>query len=303
MGLISGLVAGIYPAFYLSSFNPSAVLKVFKLNKSGGAVFLRKGLVTGQFAASLILFFATIIIYQQIQYVKSRDMGYSGKGHILYVELQGALGMKFHALRDELISQGVASNAALSGNVPLAIGSNSDNFKWSGSNPSQNISITVESVSPEYTATMDMKILQGRDFYSAPKVDSSNVIINESMAKLMGTAGHIGGIITDGGGGRYQIVGIIRDFLYNDMYADPGPLMLFCNPENTGYLNIRFGLPMASGRPPKRSRGSSGSSIPDIRWTTVSSTRISHKCSNWNPCSGNWPAFLPCWQSSFPVWA
>ena len=85
-----------------------------------------------------------------------------------------------------------------------------------------------------------MKILQGRDFYSAPKVDSSNVIINESMAKLMGTAGHIGGIITDGGGGRYQIVGIIRDFLYNDMYADPGPLMLFCNPENTGYLNIRF---------------------------------------------------------------
>ncbi len=109
--IVCGLVAGSYPALYLSSFNPIFVLKGIKL-KTGSAPVIRKGLVVVQFAVSIILIISTIIIYQQIQHVKTRDIGYN-KNNLMEVSAQGNIVKDFTAIKQDLINTGVVNSAAL----------------------------------------------------------------------------------------------------------------------------------------------------------------------------------------------
>lgn len=239
IGLITGLLAGSYPAFYLSSFKPIAVLKNIKLPSAAGAGFIRQSLVVIQFSISIILIIGTVIIYQQIQHVKNRKLGYE-KDNLVYVDTKGKITDHFAAINTELKQTGVVANASLSQYDVLQIWSNTDNYSWDGKDPSKNPLITIENVSPQFVSTMNMKLVAGRDFYANAKLDSNNVIINEAFAKQMGKAGHVGGIIRDGGGVRFQVAGIIKDFLYNDMYVAGAPLMLFSHPQNNNVLTIRF---------------------------------------------------------------
>ena len=144
----------------------------------------------------------------------------------------------FNEIKNNLVATGYIENAATSLHDALHVYSYGDGFSWQGKNPNAKLPIHSNVVSSEYLSTMHMKLIAGRDFY-AGNIDSNSVIINESMAKLMGKEGKIGSIITDGDY-KVTVIGIIKDFIYNDVYGSSSPIVL----SNGGYaatvMAVRF---------------------------------------------------------------
>jgi putative ABC transport system permease protein len=237
IALICGLIAGSYPAFYLSSFNPIYVFKGIKI-KSGSAGVIRKSLVVIQFSISVILIISTIVIYLQILHVKDRDLGYS-KNNLVYMYMQGKMKDNYTIIKNDLLATGYVQNTALSNSPILELYSNTGDFSWEGKDPSRQILITVEGVSQEYTSTMGLHMKEGREFYPNFKSDSNSVIINESLAGIMNKKSLVGSIIS-GEGKKYTVVGVVKDFIYGDMYAPAAPLMLFADTSNCNILTVRL---------------------------------------------------------------
>ncbi len=238
IAIFCGLVAGSYPAFYLSSFNPVNILKGIKLKNAGSAGYIRKGLVVLQFSISVILIISTVIIYQQILHVKSRDLGYN-KQELIYTSLQGDMRKHFNAIKTDLQATGLVQNASLSNSRIIQLGSNTADFKWEGKDPNKQVLITIEGVSPEYISTLGMKLKAGRDFYPNIQSDSNNIIINETLAKIINKKDIIGTVL-DWGGRKITVTGVVNDFIYNDMYSSPAPLIMGADTSNTNWLTIRF---------------------------------------------------------------
>jgi predicted permease len=239
IGLICGLVAGSYPAIYLSSFNPIRVFKGLAI-KGSAPVIIRKGLVVLQFTISIALIIGTIIIYQQIQHIKNRELGYN-KNNLIQTGLRGNMDKNFKAIKQDLLASGYVENAALSNLNQLYMGSSTNDFRWDGKDPAKKILVTQDYVSPEYISTTGIKIKQGRDFH--PVADSLSVIINETLANMIGRD-PVGKILyrdtSATGAIAYTIVGITKDFVFGDMYAKADPLVFMCYPQDRfGYMYIR----------------------------------------------------------------
>ncbi len=238
--VICGVVAGSYPSLYLSSFNPVFVLKGLKL-KSGSAGFIRKGLVVLQFTISIVLIISTVIIYQQIQHVKNRELGYN-KDNLIVMDATGDMGKNFNGIKQHLFNTGVVENAALTDHETIYGGNNSDDYTWKGKDASSKIIISNRGVSPELLSTCGIKIIQGRDFNADPSTDTTSIIINETLAKMMNMQNVIGQVIHEDTS-NYKIVGVTQDFVYGDMYGKPDPLIFFCQNHyeyaNTLYVRIK----------------------------------------------------------------
>jgi putative ABC transport system permease protein len=239
--VVCGLVAGSYPSLYLSSFNPVFVLKGMKV-KSGSATLIRKGLVVIQFSVSIILIICTIIIFQQIEHARNRDLGYN-INNLLGMDVQGDMGKHFPAIKQDLLNTGVVEKVALSDHETIYGGNNSDHDSWEGKDPNSTHIISHRGVSPELLSTMGIHVVLGRDFYPDAVLDSNNIIITESLAKIMNKPNPVGAIIRNDAD-RFTVVGMVKDFVYGNVFGTRAdPLIFFCNPHNENesvmYLRLK----------------------------------------------------------------
>jgi putative ABC transport system permease protein len=239
--VVCGLVAGSYPSLYLSSFNPVFVLKGIKM-KSGSAALIRKGLVVMQFSVSIILIICTIIIFQQIEHARNRELGYD-KNNLLVTDVQGDMGKQFNAIKQDLLNTGVVEKAALSDHETIYGGNNSDHYSWDGKDPNVTNIVSQRNVSPELLSTSGIPVVLGRDFYPDPVLDSNNIIITESLAKIMNRPNPVGAIVR-ADNDRFTVIGMVKDFVYGNVFGTtPDPLIFFCNPhyeyEYVMYVRIK----------------------------------------------------------------
>jgi ABC-type antimicrobial peptide transport system permease subunit len=244
IAVICGLIAGSYPSFYLSSFNPINVLKGLKI-KTGSASVIRKGLVIVQFVVSVVFIISTMIVYMQIQHVKNRNLGFN-KDNLLEINPQHDISQIFPLIKNELMQTGAIENAAISDHTTLYGGDTDDRFKWQGKSPDNKISIAHRNVSTEFISSSGMKIIEGRNFSNNAASENSNVIINESMAKMMGKESAVGKIIQnprdnpDGIFTNVAVIGVVKDYIYGNIYGKASPLIIFCKPpENQPFLYVR----------------------------------------------------------------
>lgn len=241
IGLICGLVAGSYPSLYLSSFNPIWVFKGLNL-KGSGATFIRKVLVVLQFTISIGFIIGTIVVYNQLQHIKNRDLGYN-KENVIQTGLRGQMRNKFSVIKNQLLSSGYVENAAVSNLNQLYMGNSTGGYSWDGKDPSKKILVTEDVISPGYMQTMGIKLSTGRDFHQNIKADSLNLIVNETFAKIIandaGKDDAVGSILRRDSI-SYSIIGVVKDFVFGDMYGKSDPLVFQCYPESFGYLYVRL---------------------------------------------------------------
>ncbi len=219
--LFTGLLAGSYPAFYLSSFTPLKTLRgSFRSGKSATAP--RKVLVVFQYAISVVLVISTIVIYQQIEYAKDRPIGYDQNNIISFELKEDKIDKHFDVIRQELIQSSMVMEVAASDHQIGSIYVTNGGLEWRGKDPNMTDQFFTMRVTPEFGNLIGWKITRGRDFSKEMKTDSAGFIINEAAVKYMGFDEPIGEKI-GWADGQWQVIGVVENMMNQSPYVQARP--------------------------------------------------------------------------------
>ncbi|MEM1121136.1 MAG: ABC transporter permease [Bacteroidota bacterium] len=227
IGLLTAIIAGAYPAFYIASFDVVKILKGTFRQRANSSHF-RKGLVLFQFVVSTLLIVGTITVYQQMQYIQNKNLGYD-RANVLMVQLEGDLYDQYNVAKAELLQSPSIEYVSAGSESPLEVNTGTRGVSWRGKAPTNEASFNLLSGDFDFLKLMRMKLVEGRDFDPAFARDSFNYIINEKALEVMGLDNPIGEELSFWGN-TGNIIGVVKGFHSASLYSPIDPLIIQIRP-------------------------------------------------------------------------